>query len=163
MFSAISFGVFCRSSPSTKAIMRSMNVSPGLEVIFTTIRSDSTVVPPVTADRSPPDSRKQYAAAAAGRRLIVLLPVLGADGRPVRIAEPLWDRATHDALVMATAPRRDGTRAPKGMRLLTGRRSAGTAGRGCMSPDAAIPGTRMSAPRGSAGSAPRHSAGPPRP
>ena len=26
-------------------------------------------------------------------------PVLGADGRPVRIAEPLWDRATHDALV----------------------------------------------------------------
>jgi hypothetical protein len=34
-----------------------MNVSPGLEVIFTTIRSDSTLVPPVTADRSPPDSR----------------------------------------------------------------------------------------------------------
>src|SRR6185437_456090 len=29
---------------------------PGLEVIRTTIRSDSTVVPPVTADRSPPDS-----------------------------------------------------------------------------------------------------------
>ena len=34
-----------------------MNVSPGFEVIFTTIRSDSTLVPPVTADRSPPDSR----------------------------------------------------------------------------------------------------------
>ena len=57
MFSAISFGVFCRLAPSTRAIIRSMNVSPGLEVIFTTIRSDSTVVPPVTADRSPPDSR----------------------------------------------------------------------------------------------------------
>ena len=57
MFSAISFGVFCRSAPSTRAIIRSMNVSPGLEVILTTIRSDSTVVPPVTADRSPPDSR----------------------------------------------------------------------------------------------------------
>ena len=57
MFSAISFGVFCRAAPSTRAIIRSMNVSPGLEVIFTTIRSDSTFVPPVTADRSPPDSR----------------------------------------------------------------------------------------------------------
>src|SRR6516164_7093826 len=57
MFSAISFGVFCRCAPSTSAIIRSMNVSPGLEVIFTTIRSDSTFVPPVTADRSPPDSR----------------------------------------------------------------------------------------------------------
>ena len=34
-----------------------MNVSPGLEVIRTTIRSDSTRVPPVTAERSPPDSR----------------------------------------------------------------------------------------------------------
>ena len=57
MFSAISFGVFCRLAPSTRAIIRSMKVSPGLEVILTTIRSDSTVVPPVTADRSPPDSR----------------------------------------------------------------------------------------------------------
>ena len=57
MFSAISFGVFCRCAPSTRAIIRSMKVSPGLEVIFTTIRSDSTRVPPVTADRSPPDSR----------------------------------------------------------------------------------------------------------
>ena len=57
MFSAISLGVFCRSAPSTSAIMRSMNVSPGFEVIFTLIRSDSTRVPPVTAERSPPDSR----------------------------------------------------------------------------------------------------------
>ncbi len=57
MFSAISFGVFCRCAPSTRAIIRSMNVSPGFEVIFTTIRSDSTLVPPVTADLSPPDSR----------------------------------------------------------------------------------------------------------
>ena len=57
MFSAISFGVFCRSAPSTSAIIRSMKVSPGLDVIFTTIRSDSTLVPPVTAERSPPDSR----------------------------------------------------------------------------------------------------------
>ena len=57
MFSATSFGVFCRDAPSTRAIIRSMNVSPGFEVIFTTIRSDSTLVPPVTADRSPPDSR----------------------------------------------------------------------------------------------------------
>ena len=34
MFSAISFGVFCRSAPSTSAIMRSRNVSPGFEVIW---------------------------------------------------------------------------------------------------------------------------------
>ena len=57
MFSAISFGVFCRAAPSTRAIIRSMKVSPGLVVICTTIRSDSTLVPPVTAQRSPPDSR----------------------------------------------------------------------------------------------------------
>ena len=57
MLSAISFGVFCRLAPSTSAIIRSRKVSPGLEVIRTTIRSDSTRVPPVTAERSPPDSR----------------------------------------------------------------------------------------------------------
>ena len=57
MFSAISFGVFCRLAPSTRAIIRSMKLSPGFWVILTTMRSDSTVVPPVTAERSPPDSR----------------------------------------------------------------------------------------------------------
>ena len=57
MFSAISFGVFCRCAPSTNAIIRSMKVSPGFDVISTTMRSDSTLVPPVTALRSPPDSR----------------------------------------------------------------------------------------------------------
>ncbi len=57
MFSAISFGVFCRSAPSTRAIMRSRNVSPGLEVTLTLIWSDRTRVPPVTAHRSPPASR----------------------------------------------------------------------------------------------------------
>ncbi len=56
-FSATSFGVFCREAPSTREIIRSMNVSPGLEVMWTMIWSDSTLVPPVTADRSPPDSR----------------------------------------------------------------------------------------------------------
>ena len=57
MFSAISFGVFWRSDPSTSAIIRSMNVSPGRAVMRTTIRSDRTRVPPVTAERSPPASR----------------------------------------------------------------------------------------------------------
>ena len=57
MFSAISFGVFCRSAPSTSAIMRSRNVSPGFEVMRILMWSDSTCVPPVTALRSPPDSR----------------------------------------------------------------------------------------------------------
>src|ERR1700733_11459501 len=57
IFSAISFGVFWRSAPSTSAIMRSRNVSPGFEVIFTFTQSESTRVPPVTAERSPPASR----------------------------------------------------------------------------------------------------------
>ncbi len=57
MVRAISFGVFCRLAPSTRAIMRSMKVCPASAVICTTMRSESTVVPPVTAERSPPDSR----------------------------------------------------------------------------------------------------------
>ncbi len=57
MFSATSFGVFCRSAPSTRAIMRSRNVCPGSDVTRTLIQSEMTRVPPVTADRSPPDSR----------------------------------------------------------------------------------------------------------
>ena len=55
--SAISFGVLRRAAPSTSAIMRSRNDWPGSWVISTTMRSDSTRVPPVTALRSPPDSR----------------------------------------------------------------------------------------------------------
>ncbi len=55
-------------------------------------------------------------------------PVIGADGRPVRIAEPLWDRATHDALVKVTAPKRDGSRAPKGAQLLSGVAFCGNCG-----------------------------------
>ena len=37
--------------------MRSTNVSPGFDVMRTTMRSERTRVPPVTALRSPPDSR----------------------------------------------------------------------------------------------------------
>ena len=55
-------------------------------------------------------------------------PVIGADGRPVRIAEQLWDRATHDALVKATAPKRSGNRAPKGVQLLSGVAFCGNCG-----------------------------------
>ncbi len=57
MFSAISFGVFCRSAPSTSAIMRSRKLFPGSAVTRITSQSDTTVVPPVTDDRSPPASR----------------------------------------------------------------------------------------------------------
>ena len=57
MINAISLGVFCRFAPSTRVIMRSRNVSPGLAVMRMTRKSDSTFVPPVTAERSPPDSR----------------------------------------------------------------------------------------------------------
>ena len=55
-------------------------------------------------------------------------PVTGADGRLVRIAEPLRDRATHDALVNATVPKRDGSRAPKGVQLLSGAAFCGNCG-----------------------------------
>ena len=57
MCSAISFGVFWRAAPSTSEIILSRKVSPGFAVMRTTIRSESTFVPPVTADRSPPLSR----------------------------------------------------------------------------------------------------------
>ena len=57
MLSAISFGVFWRSAPSTSVIMRSRKLSPGTAVTRTTIWSERTRVPPVTAERSPPDSR----------------------------------------------------------------------------------------------------------
>ncbi len=55
--SAISLGVFCRSAPSTSAIIRSRKVCPGSAVTRIVSRSDRTRVPPVTAERSPPDSR----------------------------------------------------------------------------------------------------------
>ena len=57
MPSAISFGVLRREAPSTRAIIRSRKEPPGSWVISTTIRSESTLVPPVTAERSPPASR----------------------------------------------------------------------------------------------------------
>src|SRR6516162_8649727 len=55
--SAISLGVRWRMAPSTRAIMRSRKDLPAPAVISTTMRSDSTRVPPVTPERSPPDSR----------------------------------------------------------------------------------------------------------
>ena len=57
MLRAISFGVFCRSAPSISAIIRSRKEFPRDEVMRMISRSEITVVPPVTADRSPPDSR----------------------------------------------------------------------------------------------------------
>ena len=57
MLSATSFGVFWRSAPSTRAIIRSRKLSPASAVTRTTIWSERTRVPPVTAERSPPDSR----------------------------------------------------------------------------------------------------------
>src|SRR5471032_3105119 len=42
MLSAISFGVFCRTAPSTSLIMRSIKVEPCAAVMRTRIQSDST-------------------------------------------------------------------------------------------------------------------------
>ncbi|MFE7115838.1 recombinase family protein [Streptomyces sp. NPDC057654] len=55
-------------------------------------------------------------------------PVVGSDGHAVRIAEPLWDRATRDALVEKTAPKWTGSRAPKGVRMLSGIALCGVCG-----------------------------------
>ena len=55
--SASSLGVLRRSAPSTMAIMRSRKVFPASAVMRTLIQSETTVVPPVTAERSPPLSR----------------------------------------------------------------------------------------------------------
>ena len=55
--SAISLGVFWRVAPSTRLIMWSRKPSPGLAVMRMSSVSDSTLVPPVTALRSPPVSR----------------------------------------------------------------------------------------------------------
>ena len=55
--SAISFGVFLRDAPSTMAIILSRKLSPVSQVTLITSQSDTTVVPPVTALRSPPLSR----------------------------------------------------------------------------------------------------------
>ena len=57
MVSAISLGVFCRSAPSTSAIIRSRKPWPGSCVTRTRISSEITRVPAVTAERSPPASR----------------------------------------------------------------------------------------------------------
>ncbi|MND89073.1 hypothetical protein D3C80_811160 [compost metagenome] len=57
MSRAISLGVFCRLAPSTRAIMRSRVDSPGLLVMLISSQSDTSRVLPVTAERSPPDSR----------------------------------------------------------------------------------------------------------
>ena len=57
MLRAISLGVFCGWPPRRGRSCGRGRSRPGLAVMRTTIRSDSTRVPPVTAERSPPDSR----------------------------------------------------------------------------------------------------------
>ena len=54
---AISFGVLRRCAPSTMAIIRSRNVSPGFTLHSITSQSERMRVPPVTEAKSPPDSR----------------------------------------------------------------------------------------------------------
>ena len=70
MLSAISFGVFCRSAPSISAIIRSRNELPRDEVMRTISRSEITVVPPVTAERSPPDFADDGGGFAGDRGLV---------------------------------------------------------------------------------------------
>ena len=94
MLRAISFGVFCRFAPSTRAIIRSMKLSPGRWVMRTTMRSERTFVPPVTAERSPPDSRITGADSPGDRRLVdagdALDDVAVAGDRPGRPRRRRW-------------------------------------------------------------------------
>lgn len=68
--------------------------------------------------------------AALGYRMHKRRPVIGEDGHPIRMAEPLWDRITHDALVEKTkAKPRNAPRARKGTVMLSGIGSCGNCGR----------------------------------
>ena len=72
--------------------------------------------------------------------------------------------AAHDALVAKTAPKRAGSRAPKGAQLLSGIAFCGNCGaRLYIAGRADRPGTRTDAPRGYAASPRRRSASLPRP
>lgn len=55
-------------------------------------------------------------------------PVLDKNGNPIRLADPLWDRATHDALVAKTAPKESRDRAPSSVSLLAGCSFCGNCG-----------------------------------
>ncbi|NUU21476.1 MAG: recombinase family protein, partial [Streptomycetaceae bacterium] len=56
-------------------------------------------------------------------------PVLGDQGRPKRLADPLWDAATRDALIAKTAPKRTRTaQAPHSVNLLAGLAFCGICG-----------------------------------
>ncbi|WBP89587.1 recombinase family protein [Kitasatospora cathayae] len=78
--------------------------------------------------------------------------VIGDDGMPVRIAPPLWDRATHDALVAKLGPKRATPRkrpAPRGTALLSYRVKCGVCGHTAEragSADRIIDGKRTSVP-----------------
>ena len=54
---ARSLGVFLRAADSTMAIIWSRKLAPGSAATRATSQSESTVVPPVSAERSPPLSR----------------------------------------------------------------------------------------------------------
>src|SRR5882762_5208309 len=100
MVSAISFGVFWRRALSTMAIMRSRKVSPGLTVTFTMIQSDSTRVPPVTAEKSPPLSR-----------------ITGADSPVIALSSTEATPSITSPSAGTTSPASISTTAPFGQRL----------------------------------------------
>ena len=134
MFSAISFGVFCRFAPSTSAIIRSMKLSPG----FWVISHDDPVGehPGAAGDRGPvaarlADDRRRL---AGDRRLVDAgdavddVPVAGDD------LPGLARRRGRPAAAAAPAPTRRGRSAP-------GRRAASRSGaaRPCRSWPGAAP------------------------
>ena len=74
---ASSFGVFRREAPSTRAIMRSRKLWPGSLEIRTTISSVSTLVPPITPERSVPASRSTGAdSPVTAASLMLAMPLM---------------------------------------------------------------------------------------
>src|SRR5262245_17403204 len=93
--SAISFGVFWRRAPSTRAIILSRNPAPLSAVTRTMMRSLSTRVPPVTALRSPPLSR-----------------ITGADSPVIAASSTLAIPSTTSPSAGITSPASHTTRSP---------------------------------------------------
>ncbi|MFJ6137080.1 recombinase family protein [Kitasatospora sp. NPDC092286] len=82
---------------------------------------------PIKGARWTPDSLRVIltSEAALGYLMHSGRPVIGSNGRPVKLADPLWDSATRNALLAKAGSPKKG-RAPSGVHLLSSRITCGT-------------------------------------
>ena len=92
--SATSLGVFCRFAPSTIAIIRSRKLAPGFVETWMINQSDRTRVPPVTALRSPPDSRTTGALSPGHGRLSSTDATPSTTSPSAGMTSPAWTLTT---------------------------------------------------------------------